>query len=55
MKEVKIVWVEKNNNDECEEALTKLVNEGWQIVAAGGGRGAVPQPVGFVVLQRKRE
>jgi hypothetical protein len=59
VKEVKLVWVgqyehHKDVTKNHEEALTKLVNEGWQIVTAGGGRSSSREAAGFVVLQRDR-
>ena len=45
MKEVKIVKYTSSQSSLTEEELTDLVNEGWEIVAAGAG---------FVVLQRER-
>jgi hypothetical protein len=59
MKEVKLVWVgqyeqHRDVTKNHEEALTKLVNEGWQIVTAGGGRSSAREAVGFVVLQREQ-
>jgi hypothetical protein len=35
-----------------EEELTQLVNEGWQIVTAGGSAAGAATPLGFVVLMR---
>ena len=59
MMEVKLVWVgqyekHKDVTRNYEEALTKLVNEGWQIVTAGGGRSSSREAAGFVLLQRER-
>ncbi len=38
----------RQNTTEVEGTLTKLVNEGWQIVAAGGDSNA------FVILEREK-
>ena len=46
---VKIVAVERHSEARAEAELSRLVNEGWAIVA-GGGFGATS--VGFVVLQK---
>jgi hypothetical protein len=62
-KEVKVVWIRFTGEDhpegldpkaifgaESQDAvLTKLVNEGWVIVTAGGGS---ERMTGFVVLQK---
>jgi hypothetical protein len=68
VKEVKIVWIshisfegDDNNGGkyldhtkEHEGALTKLVNEGWRIITAGGGHGYTQSVSEFVILQRER-
>ncbi len=68
MKEVKIVWISHvsfvggdneggkylDHTKEHEETLTKLVNEGWRIITAGGGHGYTQSVSGFVILQRER-
>jgi len=48
---VQLVFVSANRKQECEVELTRLVNEGWVIVAAGGG-GSSYTTNGFVVLVR---
>ena len=50
--EVKIVEFSILCRGKAERALTHLVNQGWQIVAAGGG-GSFPSYI--VVLQRGNE
>jgi hypothetical protein len=47
--EVKIVEFSVFSRGKGERALTELVNQGWQIVAAGGG-GSLPRYL--VILQR---
>jgi hypothetical protein len=37
-----------------EEELSKLVNEGWQIVTAGGSAAGASTPLGFIVLIREQ-
>jgi hypothetical protein len=68
MKEVKIIWISHisfegsdkggsqyfDHTREHEEALTKLVNEGWRIITAGGGHGYTQSVSGFVILQREQ-
>lgn len=48
---VQLVFVSANRKPECEAELTRLVNEGWVITAAGGG-GSSYTTNGFVVLVR---
>ena len=43
-----------DHTKEHEETLTKLVNEGWRIITAGGGHGYTQSVSGFVILQRER-
>jgi hypothetical protein len=52
-KEVKILSFisDREGREDAEKELTKLVNEGWVIVAAGGGSGA-ELVWGFVILQK---
>lgn len=58
MKEVKIVKIDGAANDmsKHEEVLTELVNDGWEIVASGGGNaiGHHVSPTFIVVLVRSR-
>jgi hypothetical protein len=51
-KEVKIVTFidDREGREEGERELTRLVNEGWEIKAAGGGT-AAELVWGFVILQ----
>ena len=53
-KEVKLVTFidDREGRQDGEQELTQLVNEGWEIKAAGGGSGA-GLVWGFVVLQRE--
>jgi hypothetical protein len=53
--EVKIITFinDREGRQDGEETLTHLVNEGWEIKAAGGGTGA-SMVWGFVILQRER-
>jgi hypothetical protein len=37
-----------------EAELTQLVNEGWQIVTAGGTSAGAATPLGFIVLTREQ-
>ena len=37
-----------------EEELAELVNEGWQMVTAGGSAAGAATPLGFVVLMREQ-
>jgi hypothetical protein len=52
-KEVKIVTFinDREGREQGEEELTRLVNEGYEIVSSGGGTGA-EMVWGFVILQR---
>jgi hypothetical protein len=52
-KEVKIISFisDREGREDAEKELTKLVNEGWEIKAAGGGTGA-ELVWGFVILQK---
>ena len=43
---------DREGRQDGEAELTRLVNEGWEIKAAGGGSGA-GLVWGFVVLQRE--
>ncbi len=52
-KEVQLVFVSANRKADCEAELTRLVNEGWVIVTAGGG-GSSYTTNGFVVLVREK-
>lgn len=49
---IKIVTIGhyQHNQENDEAKLTKLVNDGWVIVEAGGG-----EERGFVILQKERE
>ena len=47
---VPVIVSNAENRGEAESELSRLIAEGWRIVAAGGGGGA--GIVGFVVLQR---
>lgn len=57
MAQVKIMFVRvthetehvslKEEQKQCEQELTNLVNQGWRIVAGGGNESA-----GFVILQK---
>jgi hypothetical protein len=53
-KEVKIISFisDREGREDAEKELTKLVNEGWEIKAAGGGTGA-ELVWGFVILQKE--
>ena len=53
-KEVKIVTFinDREGREQGESELTRLVNEGWQIITSGGGQGA-EMVWGFVILQRE--
>ena len=50
--EVKIVEFSGFSRGKGERALTELVNQGWRIVAAGGG-GSFPSYI--VILQRGKQ
>ena len=52
-KEVKIVTFinQREGREDGEKELSRLVNEGWRIITAGGGTGA-EMMWGFVILQR---
>lgn len=52
--EIKIMTFinDREGREEGEKELTRLVNEGWQIVSSGGGTGA-DLMWGFVILQRE--
>lgn len=54
-KEIKIVTFinDREGRNQGEEELTRLVNEGYDIITAGGGHGA-EMVWGFVILQRER-
>lgn len=54
-KEVKIVTFinDREGREQGEEELTRLVNEGYDIITSGGGTGA-EMVWGFVILQRER-
>jgi len=57
-KEVKVVRVSvgkgKITTEEVEEELTRLLNDGWEIEAAGGGTGKLaPDTIGFAILVRE--
>ena len=51
-KTVQLVFVSANRKAECEAELTHLINQGWVIMAAGGG-GSSYKTNGFVVLVRE--
>jgi len=55
--EVKIIQVTSGTKQvvlEQEKSLARLRNNGWVIVAAGGGTGrATADTIGFVVLERE--
>jgi hypothetical protein len=53
-KEVKIISFisDREGREDAEKELTKLVNDGWEIKAAGGGTGA-ELVWGFVILQKE--
>ncbi len=55
-KEVKIVSFisDREGREDAERELTRLVNEGWVIVGAGGGNGA-ELVWGFVILQKENK
>ena len=55
-KEIKIVTFinDREGREQGEEELTRLVNEGYEIVGSGGGTGA-EMVWGFVILQREVE
>lgn len=55
-KEIKIVTFinDREGREQGEEELTRMVNEGYVIVAAGGGTGA-DMVWGFVILQRDND
>ena len=57
-KEVKILQIisgGKASVYEQEKNLTRLLNDGWSIIAAGGGTAKViADTIGFVILQRER-
>jgi tRNA A37 threonylcarbamoyladenosine synthetase subunit TsaC/SUA5/YrdC len=48
--QIKIILIDGEELSEAESTIADLVNQGWKIVAAGGGSGMVPVQ-GFVVLQ----
>jgi hypothetical protein len=52
-KEVKIFSFidDREGRDDAEKQLTDLVNEGWSIIASGGGN-AAGLLWGFIILQR---
>lgn len=50
-KQVKIVTFDDEKVQKCEQELTRLVNEGWIIVAAGGN-GYRGTDGSFIVLQK---
>lgn len=54
MKEVRIVTFinDREGREQGEEELTRMVNSGFEIKAAGGGTGA-DMVWGFVVLERE--
>jgi len=57
-KEVKVVQVtaggRKGTTEEGEQILTELLNDGWEIAAAGGGTGLLaPDTIGLVILVRE--
>ena len=58
MVEIKIVRILLNKDKdtgEAEHELTRLRNEGWEFVLAGGGTGRVAwQAAGFVILERPK-
>jgi hypothetical protein len=70
-KEIKILWVSAYHETEvrsehkilytvdAEKELTRLVNDGWTILTAGGGYGVSGAKTmtdfgGFVILQREK-
>lgn len=52
-KQVKVITFinDREGREDAEFQLTELVNEGWEIKAAGGGTGA-DMVWGFVILQQ---
>lgn len=58
-KEVKIVWFSRETK-ETEHKLAQYLEDGWVIVAAGGGASSADvkyspiAPHGFIVLQRDK-
>ena len=55
-KEVKVITFinDREGREEGEKELTRLVNEGWVIITAGGGPGA-DMMWGLVILQRDND
>jgi hypothetical protein len=53
-KEIKIITFinDREGREKGEEDLTRLVNEGFEIMGSGGGTGA-EMVWGFVILQRE--
>jgi hypothetical protein len=56
MKEVKIVTFinDREGREQGEDEMTRMVNQGFEIKAAGGGTGA-DMVWGFVILEREVE
>lgn len=56
MKEVKIVTFinDREGREQGEDELTRMVNQGFEVKAAGGGTGA-DMVWGFVILEREVE
>lgn len=54
MKEVRIVTFinDREGREQGEEELTRMVNSGFEIKAAGGGTGA-DMVWGFIILERE--
>jgi hypothetical protein len=53
--EIKIITFinDREGREDAETSLEHLINDGWDIKAAGGGTGA-EMMWGFVILQRTR-
>lgn len=63
MAQVKILWFVEANTNAIEHQIEEMIDDGWRIVAAGGGGDAPeeiegrqvmfrPLGIGFIVMQR---
>lgn len=51
--DVRILWIHNRNKTEREKEIARMLDEGWVIVAGGGGASDGKFTLsGFVVLQR---